>query len=34
MVSNEGDFTIFKELEFPLLKVVDLESFLSILKEH
>ncbi len=33
MVSNDGDFNIFKDLVFPSLKVVSLETFLSILKE-
>jgi uncharacterized protein len=34
MVSNDGDFNIFNDLEFPSLKVVDLETFLSILKQY
>ncbi len=32
MVSNNSDFNIFKDLEFPSLTVVNLTDFLSILK--
>lgn len=32
LVSNDGDFKIFKTLKFPSLVVVDLKTFLEILK--
>ena len=33
MVSNDSDFDVFKELDFPKLKVVDLQTFLTILNK-
>ncbi len=33
LVSNDSDFDVFKDLEFPALKVVDLDTFLAILNE-
>ncbi|TDE18512.1 putative toxin-antitoxin system toxin component, PIN family [Dyadobacter psychrotolerans] len=32
LVSNDSDFNIFKSIEFPKLTVIDLESFLAIIK--
>jgi uncharacterized protein len=33
MVSNDSDFNIFKEIEFPSLEVISLDKFLLLLKE-
>ena len=33
LVTNDSDFNIFREIEFPKLQVINLEKFLSILKK-
>lgn len=34
LVSNDTDFNVFNSLDFPSLSVIDLDSFLSILKDQ
>ena len=34
LVSNDSDFNIFKSIEFPKLTVIDLESFLKIMRSE
>jgi uncharacterized protein len=33
LVTNDADFNFFKQLDFPSLNVIDLDSFLALLRE-